>query len=260
MLSSIWDLQLHLISHSFHPARDAFTFSVETYAQWVWLALEEGRFGFGLGQNPSAQEAECFGGAWVLCPPGEPLRRQIRQTASYHFMRFEIEGDDSALRALRGLGSLRDGQRTRANFAALRAASGARSGEWKAHLLLDFLRAAWHEKSQTIPKTRDREMEKVRAILETQFAQKISLEILARQSRLSPPAFSRRFRAALGVSPQEFLMQTRLHHAQNLLLQTNFTLDNIAAQCGLANGFYLSRLWTKRFGIAPARFRRLHRV
>lgn len=258
---SIWDLNLDLIAHSFHPARDSFTYAVETYEQWAWLALENGHFRFRLGKT--TPEAHCHGGDWVLCAPGEPLARELLRSSSYHFARFEVSnGDDNALRALQGLGTLRDGQRARANFCALREAPFGEAGKlWKAHLLLDFLRCAWQEKagfSQNAP--RDAQMEQVRAILERDFARKISLQDLARRSRLSAPAFSRRFKGALGVSPQELLLQTRLDYARQLLLQSDETLEFIAQKCGFANGFYLSRQWTKRYGIAPARFRRLHRV
>ena len=261
MSASIWNLRLRVLAHSFHDARYAFTFERETYDSWAWLALEEGLFSFSLGRG-AAQI--CTEGGWVLCPPGVALTRQIQRVASYHFVRFEPFDERAAplLTSFAGYGTLRDSARSKANFAALRAASfGEKNHEWRAHLLLDFLRSAFHEKQLATPiAPRDALMETAQRFIETHFAEKISLEALAQSLGLSPSAFSRRFAAGVGVSPQEFLLEIRLRAARRRLLETDETLDCLAPKCGFASGFYFSRMWTKRYGVSPARFRRLHRV
>lgn len=261
MSSVLWDGGLQLVAHSFHEKRTAFTYPVETYSEWAWLALESGSFSFSLGRGKGAVTGECPAGAWVLCPPGVPLYRRARSEMNYHFARFlpvggAVEGLVGGVRTLRNLARLRD------NFAALREAQyGPQAASWKAHLLLDTLRTAeWEGSGDAARLPVDVPMDRVRLWMEENLGQKISLESLAQEMRLTPPAFSRRFRAAVGQSPQEFLLQKRLDSARHLLLSTDLNIEVIAGRCGFSNGFYFSRLWTKRFEMAPSRFRRLHQV
>lgn len=261
---SLWDMQLALVTHSFHRDLSAFTYRSETYNDWAWLALEAGRFRFRVGRGETAPRGECGAGEWVTCPPGEPLQRLALEPVTFHFMRFTLRNltASQALELGRGLQTLGDSARLRANFAALREARyGLEDGPWKAHLLRDLLLASYRERTvKPVSYSPDIPMQRVRDWLETHFEQKISLETLAQAQRLSPSAFSRRFRAATGQSPQEFLLEKRLDQVRHLLLTTDGSIEAIAARCGFANGFYLSRLWKKRFGVPPARFRRLHRL
>jgi AraC-like DNA-binding protein len=259
--ATIWTTHLELLAHSFAADREAFVFDVETNADWSWLALEKGRFAFRVGRGKSAVAGECSAGDWVLCPPNEPFQRRVLTPCSFHIIRFRAS--DNALYALRGRGTLRDGARLATNFAAMRSLWNAPdAAAWKGHLLLDTLRCASWEQHAAVPAAvlHDAVMQQIRATLEVRSGGKVSLAALAQQTHLSPGAFSKRFRASFGISPQEFLLQQRLTRARALLLETDLTLEAIAHRCGFSTGFYLSRLWTKRFGIAPARFRRLHRV
>jgi transcriptional regulator GlxA family with amidase domain len=180
---------------------------------------------------------------------------------AFHFMRFDFEEEEPP-RTMRGRQTLRDSTRLRLNLAQLRETQyQPQAAFWKAHLLLDLLRARHFESLSTAHSIRpDQAMQQIGAWIETHLAEKISFQELAAQARLTPSSFSRRFKAATGQPPQQFMLQKRLDAARQLLLSTDWSLDVVAARCGFANGFYFSRLWTQQFGIAPARFRRLHRM
>jgi AraC-like DNA-binding protein len=257
----IWKAQLHLVAHSFHADRDNFNYASETYDNWSWLALERGHFAFRIGSGEEAIAGECGAGEWVLCPPHTRFWRHARETMAFHFMRFDFEEEEPP-RTMRGRQTLRDSTRLRLNFAQLRETQyQPQAAFWKAHLLLDLLRARHFESLSTAHNIRpDQAMQQIGAWIETHLAEKISFQELAAQARLTPSSFSRRFKAATGQPPQQFLLQKRLDAARQLLLSTDWSLDVVAARCGFANGFYFSRLWTQQFGIAPARFRRLHRM
>ncbi len=66
----------------------------------------------------------------------------------------------------------------------------------------------------------------------------------------------RRFRAEIGISPSEYLMNARLVRAQEMLLQTGLPADSIARRCGLTDGTRLSRLFRERIGSTPTEYRR----
>lgn len=257
---SIWSASLDLEIHVFNPGRDSFSFEVETYQSWVWLALERGRFWFRLGSGRAAVEGECGGGDWVLCPPGEPLQRRMLTPCDFHHARFSAP--EPAFVALRGKGTLRDSRQLQANFMALHEqAEDHLTKGWKGHLLLDILRrAAWEREHLPRLTGHDAVMEQARGAMEQNFQGAVSITQLACNARLSPATFSKRFSAAFGASPQEFLLRQRLNHARTLLLETDLTIDTVARQSGFSSGFYLSRMWTKRNGISPSGFRQLHRI
>lgn len=260
-LAGIWEARLRLQQHSVSLRRRAFSLPLETYSNFMWLGLEEGRFEYRLGRGKNSLSGECTVGDWILVPPGQPFYRVMLEPSAFHYARLDLESGDVE-KASWGKNSLRDGAHLRANYQALREAPPTEVGlRWKEHLIMDLLRtAAWERELAQPILPLDVTMGKVREQLETRCGEAISLAALARDVRLTPAAFSRRFKAAVGQGPQEFLLDRRCDKARGLLLGTDLTIDAVARECGFSNGFYFSRLWVKRHGVPPGRFRREHRI
>ncbi|MCZ8523462.1 helix-turn-helix domain-containing protein [Paenibacillus mucilaginosus] len=51
-----------------------------------------------------------------------------------------------------------------------------------------------------------------------------------------------------------------MQRARTLLLETSLTLDEIADRCGYENGFYLSRIFSRKMRVPPSVYRKIHRV
>lgn len=68
----------------------------------------------------------------------------------------------------------------------------------------------------------------------------------------------RRFRAVFNQTPAQFAIDCRVARAAELLLTTALDLPAIAAACGFPNRNYLTRVFTRRLGLAPAAYRRRH--
>ncbi len=68
---------------------------------------------------------------------------------------------------------------------------------------------------------------------------------------------SRQFRAAIGVSPAEYLAQHRVRLAARAMRQSADKLDVIAHRCGFGSANYLCRVFRQRVGVTPAEFRRM---
>lgn len=79
---------------------------------------------------------------------------------------------------------------------------------------------------------------------------------LAARAGLAPRSFSRRFRAALGTSPLEFLLRARVRAAQELLRASNLSIGEIAHRCGFADPGHFSRVFSARGGGSPQDYRR----
>ena len=83
----------------------------------------------------------------------------------------------------------------------------------------------------------------------------VSLQEMADLVHLSRYHFSRLFKASVGVTPSQYLLQARLEEAKRLLLQTTAKISVVAARTGFADQAYLTRRFKARFGLTPARFR-----
>jgi transcriptional regulator GlxA family with amidase domain len=79
---------------------------------------------------------------------------------------------------------------------------------------------------------------------------------LAALRGLGDDAFTRRFRAALGATPAQYLRRLRVQEAARLLLDGDQELATVARACGLGNPAYLSRVFRAVTGMAPAAWRR----
>jgi AraC-like DNA-binding protein len=184
----------------------------------------------------------------------------LHEVSSFHVIRLHFENALQEPHLLIGKTTLRDGARLERAFSALRTPfSQPNARLWQEHALLDLFRAALWQKTHEARQS-DELMARIARELENRATEKIDLAEVARRSGLSPSEFSRRFLAAQGQTPSRWVQMKRLETARALLLDTDWTLDHIAARSGFGTGFYLSRVWSKTFGHSPSRFRRTHRA
>ena len=85
-----------------------------------------------------------------------------------------------------------------------------------------------------------------------------TVEELAAVRGMTRETFSRKFSAALGMTPKQFLTRTLLNRACALLLRGNRLVREVAFELGFANEFYFSRFFRKQTGIPPHRFRKIY--
>jgi AraC-like DNA-binding protein len=82
-----------------------------------------------------------------------------------------------------------------------------------------------------------------------------SVDEQAQRACLSRSQYTRRFTAAVGVSPTQFVVQARLERASQLLRETDMSLSEIAAVLGYRDLFFFSRQFKKHRGIPPGALR-----
>ena len=101
-------------------------------------------------------------------------------------------------------------------------------------------------------------IEKASKFIENNYASSISIHDTAGKAGMSHAAFIKAFKLYQGITPARFLMQVRIRQAADLLVNTNLTMEDIAEQTGFQNRDYLSRVFSKITGKAPAQFRKTH--
>jgi len=79
---------------------------------------------------------------------------------------------------------------------------------------------------------------------------------LAREAGYSPDHFTRIFRQVLGQSPRDYMVQARVHRAQQLLTESSLTITQIADALGFDSVYFFSRQFKEKTGISPSRYRR----
>ena len=87
------------------------------------------------------------------------------------------------------------------------------------------------------------------------FGDPIRMDELAQRSGLSQRSFQRRFQLACGQSPLQYLQQTRLDAARELLQNSNLPIEEISALCGYSDASYFGKLFKQINAITPGQFR-----
>lgn len=91
--------------------------------------------------------------------------------------------------------------------------------------------------------------------IEEHLAQPHYSEALAAACGMSTAHFTRRFRAATGLSPIQFVLERRIARATEMLLLTDQPIEEIATELGFQDRFYFTRVFTRRMGRSPAAYR-----
>lgn len=90
--------------------------------------------------------------------------------------------------------------------------------------------------------------------------QQIDITKLAARYQLSRRSFDRRFRAATGLSPLQWILHQRILRARHLLEDTDLTVEAIAHQIGLSKAVSLRPLFHRVVGVSPHSYRATFRT
>jgi transcriptional regulator GlxA family with amidase domain len=99
---------------------------------------------------------------------------------------------------------------------------------------------------------------RVREYVEANLDESIGIERLAGLVGLSRFHFARAFKQSEGVTPCHFLFLCRVRRAQQLLVNTDLPLGQIAIAAGFADQSHFSRRFRELVGITPGKYRWLH--
>jgi len=85
--------------------------------------------------------------------------------------------------------------------------------------------------------------------------EKIVEQTVAETCHLSLFRFSRMFKAARGITFQEYLLQQRVQEAQRLLKNPSASISDVAYAVGFKDPSYFSRIFKQVSGVSPSSFR-----
>lgn len=94
--------------------------------------------------------------------------------------------------------------------------------------------------------------------VEANYVSDLSVQGIANYLGLSRSYFSTIFKQSEGISPQEFIVDLRLRKAGELIAERGYRPGEAAAACGYTDVFNFSKMFKRKFGVPPGRYRREH--
>ena len=83
----------------------------------------------------------------------------------------------------------------------------------------------------------------------------MSLTLLSQNLLISPSYLCSIFKKIKGISVNQYINQTRLKKARELLTDTGLTLTEIAERVGYNDLFYFSKVFKRHFGVSPSAYK-----
>jgi len=91
--------------------------------------------------------------------------------------------------------------------------------------------------------------------IEAQACEPLSLDELASAAAMSPYHFLRTFRAVVGMTPHQFVLHRRMHHAAVRLRRSKDSISAIALDCGFADLSTFNRRFRRIMKQSPGAYR-----
>jgi len=99
-------------------------------------------------------------------------------------------------------------------------------------------------------------VENIVTYFEKHYSEKISLDRIAENMYLSPFYISKIFKSETGDTPIRHLINIRLEKARELLeSESDSSVQEIACRVGYEDAYHFSKLFKKRYGVAPSQVR-----
>ncbi|MGW2934672.1 GlxA family transcriptional regulator [Streptomyces sp. NPDC001156] len=95
--------------------------------------------------------------------------------------------------------------------------------------------------------------------MERHLDQEVTVEQLAARAHMSPRTFARRFQQETGTTPYRWILRQRVLLAQELLEQTDETMDTIADRTGFGTAAALRHQFVRALSTTPHAYRRTFR-
>lgn len=91
-------------------------------------------------------------------------------------------------------------------------------------------------------------------------ADDLSIESLAEKSNMSVRNFARVFQKETGITPAKFVEKVRVEVARRYLEDSDLSVDQIGAKCGLGGLITMRRTFIRHMNISPSDYRRTFRT
>jgi AraC-like DNA-binding protein/ligand-binding sensor protein len=103
-------------------------------------------------------------------------------------------------------------------------------------------------------------LRRAESFIRENYTRKVRLKEVADVSGLSAPYFSTVFKEEMGENLSDYLNRLRVDRAAKLLLDTDFSLSEIAGSCGFEDQSWFSKIFKSYTGTSPGKYRDNNRI
>lgn len=96
--------------------------------------------------------------------------------------------------------------------------------------------------------------------IDNHYSETLTLAILANMCHGSPYHLQRTFKQIKGITPIEYMQQTRISKAMQYLTNTNHAIMEISFAVGIPNTAHFATLFKKKTGYTPTDYRKMNRT
>ena len=131
----------------------------------------------------------------------------------------------------------------------------------RAHLsrILYLLDVHYETLKQTLSDKQLRDGKRIKAMIgyiEEHLEDVLTIESIADAAAISVSECLRCFKSTIGTTPIQYVRQTRIQKAAELLKYTKLTVTEVAVQCGFQEMSYFSKIFHQTHGVTPSEFRK----
>ena len=228
---------------------------------FIWQYTLAGRGRVRIGK---AEQDVLPGEAMLLGVPEDHRYWLPDDSECWEFLYVTLSGAEAVRLGLEARNRLGPVVRHAAHAPVVRAAAAILSGGLEGRIktryetsarAYGFLMDLMGESNATLRGRKTFPIERAQEYCMAHLAEPISVEDLARAADLSRWHFSRRFLAATGVAPHQYILDARMALAVYLLRNTRLAVKEVAHRCGYEDPSYFCKVFKTSQGAAPGEFR-----
>ncbi|MDR6552899.1 AraC family transcriptional regulator [Paenibacillus qinlingensis] len=122
-------------------------------------------------------------------------------------------------------------------------------------LMIDIILAMLEPYQQDVPSIAP-SLNWITSYFSNHLSDPLSVQDMASRANLSISRFGFLFKQRYGTSPHQYLLQMRIHHAKELLTNTELSHESISDYCGFADLHHFSKIFKQRTGTTPGEHRK----
>jgi AraC-like DNA-binding protein len=92
--------------------------------------------------------------------------------------------------------------------------------------------------------------------MERNTGETVTNEALALKAHMATNSFSRLFKNNIGTTPHSYMTRIKIDKACEMLHHTHLSIDKIAEQCGFADRYHFSKVFSGSLGVSPGVYRK----
>ena len=127
-----------------------------------------------------------------------------------------------------------------------------------ASMILTLLTECLNVASRSFPNKQSPDVVKLmQEYIRNHYPERITLEMMAERFAMDKYYLQKLFTQHVSVSPNEYLISTRMLKAKELLCSTFLAINEIAEEVGIDNTSYFIKQFKRREGVTPSKYRQL---